>query len=132
MKNLLKFWIFPSVKYLDEKYQNDQKQSKAKQSKVDFFKSQKIPKQSKAKQSKPPFQKYLKSAKSKAKQSKVKQSKTTTLMAAPGLGGWNFKEIQSSNRGVMCRNFQEASLKNVDFPQEGHFDHQNQCFWLED
>ena len=30
MKNFLKFSIFPSVKYLDEKYQNDQKQSKAK------------------------------------------------------------------------------------------------------
>jgi len=45
----------------------------------------------------------------------------TTTMAAQGLGGWNFEEIQFLNREVMCRNFQEASLKTVDFPQDELF-----------
>ena len=52
-------------------------------------------------------------------------------MARHGLGGWNFEEIQFLNRGVMCKNFQEASFKNVDFPQDGLFGSQNECFRLE-
>ena len=52
-------------------------------------------------------------------------------MAPQGLGGWNFEEIQFLNRGVMCKNFQEASFKNVDFPQDGLFGSQNERFWLE-
>ena len=74
MKNFLKFSIFPSVKYLDEKYQNDQKQSKAKQSKVEFFRTPKSAEKSKAKQS--GLQKHLNLTlkQSKAKQSEAKQS----------------------------------------------------------
>ena len=49
-------------------------------------------------------------------------------MAAQGLGGCNFEEIQFLNRGVMCQNFQEASFKNVDFPQDGLFGSQINVF----
>ena len=54
----------------------------------------------------------------------------TATMAAQGLGGWNFEEIQFLKRGVMCWQFQEASLKTVDFPQDGHFGSQNRYFDL--
>ena len=53
----------------------------------------------------------------------------TAKMAAHGLGGWNFEEIQFMNRGVMWRNFQEASLKTVDFPQDELFETQKSKFF---
>jgi len=43
-------------------------------------------------------------------------------MGAPyGLGSWNFLETQFLYRGVLSRNFQGASLKTVDFPQDELF-----------
>ena len=53
----------------------------------------------------------------------------TTTMAAQGLGGWNFEEIKFLNRGVLWRNFQEASLKTVDFPQDELFGSQKSKFF---
>ena len=50
-------------------------------------------------------------------------------MAAHGLGGWNFEEIQFMNREVMWRNFQEARLKTVDFPQDELFESQKSKFF---
>ena len=44
----------------------------------------------------------------------------TATLAAQGLGGWNFEEIQFLNRRVMCWNFYEASLKTVDFPPDSN------------
>jgi len=54
----------------------------------------------------------------------------TALIAAQGLYGWNFEEIHFLNRGVMRRNFQEASLKTVDFPQDELFESQKSSFFL--
>ena len=56
------------------------------------------------------------------------KSYCTATMAPQGLGGWNVEEIQFLNRGVMCQNFQEASFKNVDFPQDGLFGSQINVF----
>ena len=53
----------------------------------------------------------------------------TATMAAQALGSWNFEEIQFLKRRVMWRNFQEASLRTVDFPQDGLFDFKNQIFF---
>ena len=53
----------------------------------------------------------------------------TTTMAAQGLGCWNFEEIQFLNRGVMCRNFQEASLITEDFPQDELFGSQKSKYF---
>jgi len=50
-------------------------------------------------------------------------------MAAQGLGGRNFEETQFLNRGVLCRNFQETSLKTVDFPQDELFESQKSKFF---
>ena len=36
--------------------------------------------------------------------------------------GWNFQKTQFLNRGVICQNFQEASLKTVDFPPDVLFE----------
>ena len=50
-------------------------------------------------------------------------------MAAQGLGGWNFEEIQFLNRAVICCIFQEASLKTVDFPQDELFGSQKSKYF---
>jgi len=42
-------------------------------------------------------------------------------MAAHGPGGVNFQEAQFLNRGIMFRNFQEASLENYGFPKRRTF-----------
>ena len=47
------------------------------------------------------------------------RSQSTAAMTTQGLGGWNFQETQFLKRTVMCQNFQEASLRTVDFPQDG-------------
>ena len=53
----------------------------------------------------------------------------TTTMAAQGLGCWNFEETQFLNRGVMCRNSQEASLITEDFPRDELFECQKSKFF---
>ena len=39
--------------------------------------------------------------------------------------GWNFQKTQFLNRGVICQNFQEASLKTVDLPPDVLFEFKN-------